>query len=181
MRQSTNDSSAVDVKHRWLARPVADRRIRSTRTDALLFAALGLLSANGSAQASLRPAGSSCDGAAGRVLMVGPDKPYPVPSAAAAATRPGDVIKIAAGAYHGDGASWSSSNLTIRGVGGRVRLFAEGKSAQDKAIWVISGTDVTVDIIEFRDAKVPDQNGAGIRFEGRNLTVRNSAFFDNES
>lgn len=111
---------------------------------------------------------------------MGSGQAYAVPSAAAAVARPGDVIKIAAGDYRGDVATWNAGNLTICGVGGRPRLFANGMSAQDKAIWVIAGSNVTVDNIEFRDAKVPDQNGAGIRFEGGDLTVRNSAFFDNE-
>jgi hypothetical protein len=114
------------------------------------------------------------------VLAVGPGQPYALPSAAAAAARSGDVIKIAAGDYRGDVATWSANNLTICGVGGRARLFADGRNAQGKAIWVIAGANVTVDNIEFRDAKVPDQNGAGIRAEGGDLTVRNSAFFDNE-
>lgn len=154
--------------------------VRPVRQRLLVSALLVVLSRGAFAQASTPAPGSSCDGAAGRVLMVGPGQPYPAPSAAAATTRPGDVIKIAAGDYRGDVAVWQSSNLTICGVGGRPRLFADGKSAQEKAIWVIGGTDVTVDNIEFRDAKVPDENGAGIRFEGGNLTVRNSAFFDNE-
>jgi hypothetical protein len=46
---------------------------------------------------------------------------------------------------------------------------------------VISGAGVTVDNITFSGARVPDQNGAGIRAEGRNLTVRDSRFFDNEN
>lgn len=37
-----------------------------------------------------------------------------------------------------------------------------------------------VENIEFHDAKVPDQNGAGIRAEGNGLTIRNCGFFDNE-
>ena len=112
--------------------------------------------------------------------MVGPGKTYSVPSAAAAAAQAGDVIKISAGDYRGDVTSWYANNLTICGVGGRARLYADGKDAQGKAIWVISGDNVTVDSIEFHDAKVPDQNGAGIRAEGGSLTVRNSGFFDNE-
>jgi len=146
----------------------------------LLFAAT-LLVGGAFAQTASPPAGSSCDGAAGRVLTVGPGLDFPAPSAAAKAARPGDTVKIAAGDYRGDVATWSASNLTICGVGGRARLIADGKSAQDKAIWVIAGSKVTVENIEFRDAKVPDQNGAGIRAEGGDLTVRNSAFFDNES
>ena len=125
-------------------------------------------------------AGSSCDGATGRVLEVGPGKTYTVPSAAAAAARAGDVVAIAAGDYRGDVAIWSVDGLTICGVGGRARLFADGKSAQGKAIWVVRGADVTVDNVEFHDAKVADRNGAGIRIEGSSLTIRNSGFFDNE-
>jgi hypothetical protein len=45
---------------------------------------------------------------------------------------------------------------------------------------VISGNDTTVENIEFSGATVVDMNGAGIRQEGANLTVRSSYFHDNE-
>ncbi|MCS6944495.1 MAG: hypothetical protein RMK97_03640, partial [Sutterellaceae bacterium] len=35
--------------------------------------------------------------------------------------------------------------------------------------------------VEFHNAKVPDQNGAGIRLDGGNLVLRNTGFFDNEN
>jgi hypothetical protein len=125
---------------------------------------------------------TACDTATGRVLNVGAGQTYAVPSAAAAVARDGDVIRIAAADYRGDVATWRNNNLTLCGVGGRARLFADGKSAGGKAIWVISGTNVTVDSIEFRNAAVPDRNGAGIRAEhGGWLRVRNSGFFDNEN
>lgn len=125
-------------------------------------------------------AGTACDTATGRVLRVGPGRAYASPSAAAAVAASGDVIRIAAGDYHGDVATWSAANLTICGDGGRARLFADGKSAQGKAIWVIQGANTTVDNVEFHDARVPDKNGAGIRIEGTNLTIRNAGFYDNE-
>jgi hypothetical protein len=116
------------------------------------------------------------------VLSVGAGKSFALPSAAAAVAQSGDVIKITAGDYRGDVATWSSSNLTICGIGGRARLFADGKHAGGKGTWVVSGSNVTIDSIEFHDAKVPDQNGAGIRAEhGGSLTIRNSGFFDNEN
>jgi hypothetical protein len=115
------------------------------------------------------------------VLLVGPGKTYAVPSAAAAAAANGDVIKISAGDYVGDVTTWYANNLTICGVGGRARLFANGRNAQGKGLWVIQGGNVTVDNIEFHDAKVPDQNGAGLRAEGVNLTIKNSGFYDNEN
>ncbi len=115
-------------------------------------------------------------------MHVGPGKAYAVPSLAAAVSQSGDTVKISAGDYKGDVATWSASNLTICGIGGRARLFADGKSAQGKAIWVVSGSNVTIEGLEFHDSKVPDQNGAGIRAEhGGSLVVRNSGFFDNEN
>jgi hypothetical protein len=129
------------------------------------------------------PAGSTaCDTATGRVLNVGAGQIYAAPSAAAAAARDGDVIRIVAADYRGDVATWRNNNLTICGVGGRARLFADGNSAGGKAIWVVSGTNITVDSIEFRNARVPSRNGAGIRAEhGGWLRVRNSGFYDNEN
>lgn len=128
------------------------------------------------------PAGAPCEAAAGRVLEVGPGKDYPVPSAAAAAARDGDVVRIAAGDYRGDVAVWSARNLTLCGVGGRARLYADGRSAQGKAIWVVGGADVTIQDVEFHGARVPSKNGAGIRSEntGR-LTIRRCGFYDNEN
>jgi hypothetical protein len=111
---------------------------------------------------------------------VGPGKTYAKPSAAAAAARAGNVIKISAGDYRGDVATWSASNLTICGVGGRARLYADGNDAQGKAIWVISGSNVIVDSVEFREVTVSDQNGAGIRAEGGDLTILNCGFFDSD-
>ncbi|MDO9436432.1 MAG: hypothetical protein Q7T95_13430 [Hydrogenophaga sp.] len=105
-----------------------------------------------------------------------------MPSAAAAVAQSGDVIKITAGDYWGDVATWNDSNITICGVGGRARLYADGRNAQGKGLWVVSGSNVTIDSIEFRNATVPDQNGAGIRVEpGTGLKIVNSGFYDNEN
>jgi hypothetical protein len=124
---------------------------------------------------------TACDRASGRQVTVGAGGMFALPSQAAAAARRGDVIRIAAGDYRGDVATWAPSGLTICGIGGRARLFADGRHAQGKAIWVIAGDDVVVDGVEFHDAKVPDRNGAGIRSEGRGLTILNCGFYDNEN
>jgi hypothetical protein len=116
----------------------------------------------------------------GATLQVGPGRAYAVPSAAAAAAADGDVIEIDAGEYVGDVAFWTANDLTIRGVGGMAHLRADGNSAGGKAIWVIAGDNTTVEYIEFSEASVPDRNGAGIRQEGTNLTVRHCSFHDNE-
>ena len=114
-------------------------------------------------------------------LEVGPGKPYAAPCAAIAASSDGDVIEIAAGTYAGDVCGWSKSGLTLRGVGGLAKLDAAGKNSGGKAIWVIAGNDTVVENIEFTGATVPDQNGAGIRQEGKTLTVRGCFFHDNEN
>lgn len=126
---------------------------------------------------------TACDGAPGRVLEVGSGKTYPVPSAAAAVAQPGDVVRISAGTYRGDVATWQASGLTICGVGGRAHLHADGRSASGKAIWVVRGADTTIDSIAFHGAQVPDHNGAGIRAEHTSgeLRVLRSGFYDNQN
>jgi len=63
-------------------------------------------------------------------------------------------VEIDVHAYRGDVAVWSAHRLTLRGVNGMAHLEAAGKSAQQKAIWVIRGNDTTVEHIEFSGCKV---------------------------
>ena len=117
-----------------------------------------------------------------KTLQVGPGKKYRTPCQAFGAARDGDRIEIdAAGKYDGDVCTTSANGLTIRGVNGRPRIDAAGKDAQGKAIWVISGNNTILESIELSGCKVEDENGAGIRQEGANLTVRNCYFHDNEN
>lgn len=118
---------------------------------------------------------------AARVLRVGPHEKLPFPSAAAKIARDGDVIEIEAGTYAGDAAVWRQNRLTIRGVGGRAHVRADGVEAEGKGLWIVKGNDATVTGVEFSGAKVPDGNGAGIRLEGRNLILRDCYFHDNEN
>jgi hypothetical protein len=96
------------------------------------------------------------------------------------AAQNGDTIHITAGEYRGDVATWSANDLTICGIGGRAKLFADGVHQSGKGIWVITGSNTTIHSVEFHNAKVPDENGAGIRQEGTNLTLRDTGFYDNE-
>lgn len=131
----------------------------------------------GSARAAW-PGPSVCP--AGPVLSVGPTRPLLVPSWAARCAKDGDTVEIDAATYERDAAVWRASNLTLRGVGGRPHLEAAGAHAEGKAIWVIKGRNTTVENVEFSGATVPDGNGAAIRLEGRDLTVRRAYFHDNE-
>lgn len=128
------------------------------------------------------PAASlTCPAATGRLLTVGPGQQYATIRAAAAASQSGDTIHITAGDFRGDVATWNANNLTICGIGGRAKLFADGQHENGKGIWVIRGSNTKVYSVEFHGAKVPDQNGAGIRQEGPTLTLRDTGFYDNEN
>ena len=74
--------------------------------------------------------------------------------------------------YRGDVCAWSTSGLTITGVHGRAHIDAAGANSEGKAIWVIAGNDTTIENVELSGARVPDDNGAGIRQEGAGLTLR---------
>jgi hypothetical protein len=115
------------------------------------------------------------------VVRVGPGRELKRPSAAAMFARDGDLVEIDAAVYEGDVAVWRQNRLIIRAVNGRAWLRADGANAEGKAIWVIKGNDTTVEGIEFSGAKVPDENGAGIRLEGAGLTVRDCFFHHNEN
>lgn len=128
------------------------------------------------------PAAPAADAiAAPRTLRVGPSGDVATVAEAAQLARSGDTVEIAAGEYRADVAVWRQDRLTIRAVGGRARLVAAGAHAEGKAIWVFKGGAVTIEGIEFTGTRVPDRNGAGIRFERGQLTVRNCRFLDNES
>jgi len=115
-----------------------------------------------------------------RVLKVGPSRTLQTPGVAAKEARDGDVIEIDPVEYFGDVAIWRANNLTIRGAGGRPVLDAGGQAAEGKGIWVTKGSDIVIEDIVFQNARVPDRNGAGIRAEGANLTVRRCLFKSNE-
>jgi hypothetical protein len=115
----------------------------------------------------------------GRVLEVGPAREFSIPSQAAAIVRAGDTVKIVSGTYR-DCTVWprQGRGLTIEAEGGPVVIT--GPTCEFKALFVIKGDDITVRGITFEAAKAPRHNGAGIRAEGRDLTVEDSQFIDNE-
>lgn len=120
---------------------------------------------------------------AAQVLRVGPGEEFRTPCAAFAAARDGDTVTIdAAGSkgYRGDVCSITADRLRIKGVNGRPRIRAAGRSAEGKAIWVVKGDDTRITNVALSGAKVPDRNGAAIRQEGTDLTLRRVWFHHNE-
>jgi len=133
-----------------------------------------------SANVTVSGAAAVQDFAPTRVIRVGPGRQFTDPSRVAGLAS-GDVVEIDAGVYSGPAMTWSTSNLTLRGVGGRAHLVAPATISNGKAIWVTAGTNIAVENIEFSGAAVPDKNGAGIRAEGQNLAICGSYFHDNEN
>ena len=130
---------------------------------------------------------ASASPAAARVLEVGPGHDYASPSAAAAAALDGDTVTIAAGEYF-DCAIWHADRLTIIGPGtGLGTGLGTGPGAvlsdlacQGKAAFVVQGDGVTLRGLTFTRIRVPDGNGAGVRAEGRDLTVVDSRFVNDQ-
>jgi hypothetical protein len=94
--------------------------------------------------------------------------------------RDGDAILIDAAEYPDGRAVWPQNRLLFRGVDGRPRLVGGETLAQGKALWVLNGDEVVVENIEFTGATLASGNGAGIRAQGRRLTLRAGYFHDND-
>jgi hypothetical protein len=116
-------------------------------------------------------------GASARILEVGAYRQLARPSAAAAIARDGDTIAIEPGRYN-DCSIWSANHLTILGM--REGVVITGEICNQKALFITKGDDITIRNITFTGAVGRWGNGAGIRAEGRKLTVEQSRFIDNE-
>jgi hypothetical protein len=115
--------------------------------------------------------------AGARTLSVGPNQPFPGPSAAANAAQDGDIVLIEPGEYY-DCAVWTHNHLVIAGTGPGVVIT--DTACQGKALFVITGDDTTIRGLTLARARVPDGNGAGIRQEGQGLTLERVRFVNNE-
>ena len=114
-------------------------------------------------------------------LSAGPGKAYSTPCRALTVAADGDTIEIDAATYDGDVCVIKANNLTIRGVNGRPKINANGQNAVGKGTWVLYGANTTIDNVEMYGAAVPDENGASLRLDAPNLTLRNSYIHHNEN
>jgi hypothetical protein len=119
------------------------------------------------------------------VIQVGPEEAIKSIAQAAAVAQNGDTVKIDAGTYTGADilAHWTQNNITIEGVGMVVLDAKDLVIPNRKGIFVIGGTNVTVENIVFQNAHDLfglDRNWAGIREEGTNLTIKSCQFYHND-
>jgi hypothetical protein len=113
-------------------------------------------------------------------IRVGASKATKTIAEAARLAGAGSTIEVDAGDYLADVATWEHDAVTLRAVGGRVRLVAQGASAEGKGIWVVRAKGMRVEGFDFEGAAVPGRNGAGIRLERGSLWVRDCRFAYNE-
>ncbi len=164
----------------WMALPLLDAMVDLLdEPSAIDRARPFVVPALAAAVAGTAASGPAASGDPLRIL-VGPTRSVTSLAMAARVAPDGAVVEVDPGDYVGDVAVWLQRKLTIRGMGSGVRLIAGGRSAEDKAIWVIRRGNFVVENIEFIGARVDDKNGAGIRFEGGELIVRRCRFYDNQ-
>ena len=115
-------------------------------------------------------------------ITVGTNKQFTTIASAVAASHSGDVIQVDAGTYTNDFTRITQS-LTLQAVGGIVTMNATVQPPNGKAILTEgnAGIDVSIDGFAFAGATVADANGAGIRYEGGNLKITNSHFYNNQN
>ena len=90
--------------------------------------------------------------------------------------RWGNTIVVRPGVYR-EPVVLLDSGVTIRADPG---AHIKSAAAEGKAAIVVKGNDTTIVGLECSDVRVRDKNGACVRLEGRNLTLRNVYFHDSE-
>jgi hypothetical protein len=114
-------------------------------------------------------------------LMVGPQQQYTTIASAIAASQDGDTVAVQSGTYTNDFAEISTM-ITLTAVGGRVIMNATEDLPNEKGI-LITDTDVSITGFTFVGAHIPaseGQNGAGIRYQGGNLSLTNCYIHNNQ-
>lgn len=114
----------------------------------------------------------------GRELWVGPNEQYTTLKSAISDSQSGDTVFVRAGVYQNDYAT-IQHDISIIGVGGKAHFTSTERITNGKAI-LITNADTVIENLEFSGAFVSDNNGAGIRQQVGNLTIRDSYFHDNE-
>lgn len=122
------------------------------------------------------------------IWHVGATQTYTVPSQVKNLVQDGDTIEIDGGVYNNDATKWIKSNLKFIGLGtgsNRTILRYTGNIPNGKGIFVfeLPGTcdDTYIENIVFDGAQISDANGAngaGIRYQAKNLTVKNCKFIN---
>ena len=115
------------------------------------------------------------------VATVGAGKEYATIAQAIGAAVDGETILVDAGTYANDFAT-ITHKITLVGVGGMVDMVATRPPTNLKGILTVDAS-TTIENFSFSGAAVDDGsggNGAGIRYEGGDMTLRNDSFSNNQ-
>ena len=112
--------------------------------------------------------------AAARTLLVG--QSHPTLAAAARAAGDGDTIQLPAGEFF-DCAVITARDVVLQGAGAATVIT--DAACEGKALVIARGGNFTLRDLVLARARVPDQNGAGIRLEAQGLVVERVRF-DND-
>ena len=118
--------------------------------------------------------------ATARTLEVGPGKEFKLPSDAIGAAKSGDTVQIQPGEYF-DCATVRSGKVTIEGMGGADKVVITDKACGGKGLLITTGNAIVIRNLTLARARVPDNNGAGIRNESEDLTVDGVRFINNQN
>jgi hypothetical protein len=117
---------------------------------------------------------------------VGATRTYTLPSQVRNLVADGDTVYLDGGIYLNDATKWPKKNLKFIGLGtgsNRSILQYSGDIANGKGIFVFESPGISdnpyLENIVFDGARVSDANGgngAGIRFQANNITIKNCRF-----
>ena len=118
--------------------------------------------------------------------IIGHGQTYTKPSEIVNLIADTDTIYIAPGVYEQDACKWKNKNLVFIGMGTsqwKTTMKYTGNIPNGKGIWVFenpgSNDNIEIQNIDFEGAQVSDNdggNGAGIRFQAKNIILRNVGF-----
>jgi hypothetical protein len=113
------------------------------------------------------------------ILALSPPPDFDLPARLRSA-RPGEVITVPPGRHAGVLGVIDQPGITLTSPDAGADFHAAGAHVEGKALLVVRAEGTRLHNIGLHGARVPDGNGAGIRFERGTLTLEHCRLLDNE-